>query len=93
MFATACHYKTQIADLIQACGFLRLLNDPDLTFIPYMLVFSFLLFCPTSYLYSSPPAMETFFMGLKGNYSQSPQGSDKVVGFLSPLCLGFCSEP
>lgn len=32
-------------------------------------------------------------MRLKGNYSQSPQGPDKVAGFLSPLYLSFSSEP
>lgn len=45
------------------------------------LLFRCLLFYSTSYVYSSPTAMETF-LGLKGNYSQSPQGSDKVTGFL-----------
>lgn len=75
-----------IAALIQVC-------IERLLFVPYILLFGFLLFSSARYLYSSPRAMEAFFMGLKGNYSQSPQGSDKVVGFLSPLCLGFCSEP
>jgi len=70
-------------------------TSSDLTFEPYTVLFCCFLLV---YLYLSPTQPPTLqwkpsLWGLKGNYSQSPPGSDKVVGSLSPFSPGFCSEP